>query len=143
MFRRSVKLIPASILISGIVFSLMMVSAAQAEDVPVSSDAKYLHLEPAFVVNYGSTGRMKYLRTEIALKVSGAESAAKVNLHKPYIRNNLVMLLSAQEAVTMNSSQGRESLRKVALDEVRALMVKLEGSPFIDDLFFSNFVVQN
>jgi flagellar FliL protein len=132
-----------TIVMLGVLLSLVAVSVVRAEDAPIATETKYLHLEPAFVVNYGSTGRMKYLRTEIALKVSGNDAAAAVSQHKPYIRNNLVMLLSAQEAETMNSSQGRESLRKVALDEVRALMVKLEGSPLVDDLFFSNFVVQN
>ncbi|UXD86008.1 flagellar basal body-associated FliL family protein [Thalassolituus hydrocarboniclasticus] len=144
MFRRFWKLMSAT----GLMLSLLVATAgasmvAQAEDAPIANQTKYIHLEPAFVVNYGSTGRMKYLRTEIALKVSGNEAAAAVSQHKPYIRNNLVMLLSAQESETMNSSQGRESLRKVALDEVRALMVKLEGTPLIDDLYFSNFVVQN
>ncbi|MCT7359301.1 MAG: flagellar basal body-associated protein FliL [Thalassobium sp.] len=143
MFRRSAKLMSETIVMLGVLLSLVAVSVVRAEDAPIATETKYLHLEPAFVVNYGSTGRMKYLRTEIALKVSGNDAAAAVSQHKPYIRNNLVMLLSAQEAETMNSSQGRESLRKVALDEVRALMVKLEGSPLVDDLFFSNFVVQN
>ena len=141
MFRRSAKLMSETIVMLGVLLSLVAVSVVRAEDAPIATETKYLHLEPAFVVNYGSTGRMKYLRTEIALKVSGNDAAAAVSQHKPYIRNNLVMLLSAQEAETMNSSQGRESLRKVALDEVRALMVKLEGSPLVDDLFFSNFVV--
>ena len=63
--------------------------------------------------------------------------------HKPYLRNNLVMMFSAQESEIMNSSQGREQLRKLALDEVRAVMEQLEGMPYIDDLYFSNFVVQN
>jgi len=132
-----------TIVMLGVLLSLVAVSVVRAEDAPIATETKYHHLEPAFVVNYGSTGRMKYLRTEIALKVSGNDAAAAVSQHKPYIRNNLVMLLSAQEAETMNSARGRESLRKVALDEVRALMVKLEGSPLVDDLFFSNFVVQN
>ncbi|KZZ45858.1 flagellar basal body-associated protein FliL [Thalassolituus sp. HI0120] len=105
--------------------------------------ARYIHLEPAFVVNYGSTGRMKYLRTEISLKVSSAAAAAAVSQHKPYIRNNLVLLLSAQEAETMNSAKGRESLRLVCLDEVRAVMNQLEEVPSVDDLYFNNFVVQN
>lgn len=143
MFRRSAKLMSETIVMLGVLLSLVAVSVVRAEDAPIATETKYLHLEPAFVVNYGSTGRMKYLRTEIALKVSGNDAAAAVSQHKPYIRNNLVMLLSAQESETMNSSQGRESLRKVALDEVRALMVKLEGTPLIDDLYFSNFVVQN
>ncbi len=119
------------------------VTAEEEAEAEASAQARYIHLEPAFVLNYGSEGGMKYLRTEVALRVTGSDAASRVSHHKPYIRNNLVMLLSAQEGDVMNTSQGRESLRKVALDEVRAVMVELEGSPYIDDLYFSNFVVQN
>lgn len=108
-----------------------------------ASETKYIHLTPAFVVNYGNTGRMKYLRTEVALKVNGATAASAVTQHRPYIRNNLVFLLTAQDSDIVNSSSGRETLRKVALDEVRALMTELEGMPMVDDLYFENFVVQN
>jgi flagellar FliL protein len=121
-----------------ILFSFVGYSQAK-----VPSKIKYIHLTPAFVVNYGNTGRMKYLRTEIALKVMGAKAASAVTKHRPYIRNNLVLLLTSQDSDIVNSSSGREILRKAALEEVRALMTELEGLPFIDDLFFENFVVQN
>jgi len=121
-----------------ILFSFTSISQAAG-----ASETKYIHLTPAFVVNYGNTGRMKYLRTEVALKVSGALAATAVTSHRPYIRNNLVFLLTAQDSDIVNSSSGRETLRKVALDEVRALMTELEGMPMVDDLFFENFVVQN
>jgi flagellar FliL protein len=121
-----------------ILFSFTCYSQAE-----VASKTKYIHLTPAFVVNYGNTGRMKYLRTEIALKVMGAKAASAVTKHRPYIRNNLVLLLTSQDSDIVNSSSGRETLRKAALEEVRALMTELEGMPFVDDLFFENFVVQN
>lgn len=121
-----------------ILFSFTSLSQAAG-----ASETKYIHLTPAFVVNYGNTGRMKYLRTEVALKVTGASAASSVSAHRPYIRNNLVFLLTAQDSDIVNSSAGRETLRKVALDEVRALMTELEGMPMVDDLFFENFVVQN
>ncbi|MFT7371757.1 MAG: flagellar FliL protein [Oleiphilaceae bacterium] len=122
---------------------LILFSFAGFCQAEVASKTKYIHLTPAFVVNYGNTGRMKYLRTEIALKVMGAEAASAVTNHRPYIRNNLVLLLTSQDSDVVNSSSGRETLRKAALEEVRALMTELEGMPFIDDLFFENFVVQN
>ena len=121
-----------------ILFSFTSLSQAAG-----ASETKYIHLTPAFVVNYGNTGRMKYLRTEVALKVTGASAASSVSAHRPYIRNNLVFLLTAQDSDIVNSSAGRETLRKVALDEVRALMTELEGMPMVDDLYFENFVVQN
>jgi flagellar FliL protein len=107
--------------------------------------AQYVHLQPAFVLNYGTNtkGRMKYIRTDIALRVTGAEAAGMVNQHQAYIRNQMVLLLSQQEADTVNNAQGREKLRQVALEEVRALLTELEGKPFIDDLYFQNFVAQN
>ncbi|MBL4797082.1 MAG: flagellar basal body-associated FliL family protein [Oleispira sp.] len=122
---------------------LIVFSFANVTQAAEASETKYIHLTPAFVVNYGNTGRMKYLRTEIALKVNGAAAAGAVTNHRPYIRNNLVFLLTAQDSDIVNSSAGRETLRKVALDEVRALMTELEGKPLIDDLYFENFVVQN
>ncbi len=109
------------------------------------SGTQYVHLQPAFVLNYGTNtkGRMKYIRTDVALRVIGVEAAGKVNHHQAYIRNQMVLLLSQQEGDTVNNAQGREKLRQVALEEVRALLTELEGKPYVEDLFFQNFVAQN
>jgi flagellar FliL protein len=124
-----------------LLFSVFMAFTVQAVD----SGAQYVHLQPAFVLNYGKNtkGRMKYIRTDVALRVIGAEAAGKVNHHQAYIRNQMVLLLSQQDDKTVNSAQGREKLRQVALEEVRALMSELEGQPYVEDLYFQNFVAQN
>jgi len=125
---------------------VLLLSAFMAFTVnAVDSGAQYVHLQPAFVLNYGNNtkGRMKYIRTDVALRVIGAEAAGKVNHHQAYIRNQMVLLLSQQDDKTVNSAQGREKLRQVALEEVRALMSELEGLPYIEDLYFQNFVAQN
>lgn len=107
------------------------------------ADVQYIHLEPPFVVNYGSTGRMRYMKTEIALKVTSVDAAGKVSAHKPYIRNNIVMLFSGQEPTEVSSPAGQERLRKAALENIRQLMTELEEDPCVDDLYFSNFVIQS
>ncbi len=116
-----------------------------AENAQPPGRAQYVHLQPAFVLNYGDQpkGRLKYLRTDVALRVLGDAAAARVGHHTPYLRNQLVFLLSQQTDETVNTSQGREELRKQALEEVRATMVMLEGQPLVEDLYFQNFVVQN
>lgn len=117
---------------------------AEGEEGAVNNKPQYVHLQPAFVLNYGEPkGRLKYLRTEVALRVLGDINAEKVNRHTPYLRNQLVFLLSQQTAKIINNSQGREELRKKALEEVRAAMVFLEEAPLVEDLYFQNFVVQN
>lgn len=117
---------------------------AEGEEGAVNKKPQYVHLQPAFVLNYGEPkGRLKYLRTEVALRVLGDINAEKVNRHIPYLRNQLVFLLSQQTSKIINNSQGREELRKQALEEVRAAMVFLEEAPLVEDLYFQNFVVQN
>lgn len=130
-----------------IVMTLYSISSfVNAADAPAAGNAtQYVHLQPAFVLNYdnNTTGRLKYIRTDVALRVMGAEAAGKVNHHQPYIRNQLVLLLSQQDEATINNPQARETLRQVALDELRALLTELEGKPYIEDLYFQNFVAQN
>ena len=130
-------------LIFTLLVALPVTVLAEDEGAPGGPQVQYIYFEPAFVVNYGSTGRIKYLRTDVALKVSTTEAGAAVAHHKPYLRNSLVMLFSAQESEIMNSTKGREELRQIALEEVRAVMTQLEGAPSVDDLYFNNFVVQN
>lgn len=105
--------------------------------------SQYVYLNPPFTVNFGSIGKLKYLRTEIALKVDTEEAAEKIRAHMPYLRNDLILLFSAQEPEIINTPQGRESLRQVALDNLRSRMLELEDELLIEALYFSNFVVQN
>lgn len=116
---------------------------SHADSSPLSGEAHYLYLEPSFTVNFGSTGKLKYIRTEIAIKLGSEEALALAKRHQAYFRHDLIMLLSAQEASTVNNLKGREQLRRMALDKIRARMTELEGDAYIDDLYFSSFIAQN
>ena len=58
------------------------------------------------MVNFGETGRLRYLRTQIAVKVANAEAATKVNEFLPYLRNDMILILSAQSAEIINTHKG-------------------------------------
>ena len=119
-------------------------TAASKEKAPaVVAGPQYVYLQPAFTVNFGSAGRLKYLRTEIAVKVNSTEAAAKVNANMPYLRSDLILLLSGLETDGVNTPQGREFMRKQALDKLRGRLQELTEEPCIEELYFSNFVVQN
>ena len=117
--------------------------SAQVQSAPLSNEAHYLYLEPSFTVNFGSTGKLKYIRTDIAVKLTTEAALALTKKHQSYLRHDLIMLLSAQEAATVNSLKGREQLRRLALDKIRSRMTELEGEAYIEDLYFSSFVAQN
>ena len=118
---------------------------AESEEGGTAGGAKYVTLQPAFVTNYGitKTGRMMYLKADVTLKVSNPDAEAAVKYHNAMLRNALVLLFSRQDDAVVSSSDGREQLRQQALAELRALMNAEESKDEIDDLVFSNFVVQH
>jgi len=109
-----------------------------------AAGVKYVTLQPAFVTNYGitKTGRMMYLKADVTLKVSNPDAEATVKYHNAALRNALVLLFSRQDDAVVSSSDGREQLRRQALTELRAILDAEECRNAIDDLVFSNFVVQ-
>jgi flagellar FliL protein len=102
----------------------------------------YHALVPALVGNYGSDGRLKYYKADIALRVSGSEAEAKVKHHEPLIRNQLVTLFSQQTDASLGTVEAKEALRQEALKQVQAVLTQEEGKPLVDDLLFNNLIVQ-
>lgn len=157
-FRRVVKMSLKKL--SG-VFIVMLLSASfplyaeeeeKAEDEATSEEsaetatpapAIYLPIRPAFVVNYGGAGRLKYLKTELSVRVAHTDAANSVRHHLPLIRNNLVMLFARQTDETVNSQEGRELMRQEALEEIRKVALEEDGQEGIIDVFFNTFIVQN
>ncbi|MBU2098981.1 MAG: flagellar basal body-associated FliL family protein [Gammaproteobacteria bacterium] len=123
--------------------------AAQApadEEDPASGMAGliYYTLGPSFVTNYDGAGRLKYLKTDIAVRVDPG-TAPILDAHLPYIRNKMVVLLAAQLEENLTSTQGKETLRIQALNEVKTALDFLEGAGTgerIRSLYFTSFVVQ-
>jgi flagellar FliL protein len=129
-----------------LVFTLITIPAVFAQEegeetVVVSSS--YVDLKPAFVVNYGGVGRLRYLKADIALRVgNGDKGSSSVRQHMPYIRHALVMLMSRASEEDLSSMEGRELLRQNALEAVREVLLKEEGEHAVEDLLFNSFIVQ-
>lgn len=102
----------------------------------------YIPLKPAFVVNYGGAGRLKYIKADISLRLQDSTAANSVRHHMPYIRNNLMMLFSAQSDESISSQDGKEALRKEALEAVREVIKKEDQTEGVVDLYFNAFLIQ-
>ncbi len=98
----------------------------EGEESVAPAPAIYIPLDPQFVVNYGGAGRLKFLKTQVTLRLADSNAASAVRHHLPFIRNNLVMLFAAQTDETLESQDGREAMRAAALAEVRDLLVREE-----------------
>jgi flagellar FliL protein len=127
-------------------FGVALSATAEEADVPEAIDGvvRYVELKPAFVTNFGvsDSGHMSYVKADVTVRVASKEAEYAARYHLPLLRNSLVLLLSRQDESTVSSSTGREAIKVEALAELRELLQSEEGTPFIEDLMFTNFVVQ-
>ncbi|UCE77348.1 MAG: flagellar basal body-associated FliL family protein, partial [Gammaproteobacteria bacterium] len=68
--------------------------------------------------------------------------ADSIKEHRPAIRNNLVMLFSSQDPHALNTRDGKEKLRDETLSEVQKVLKQETGSPGVENVFFTSFVMQ-
>lgn len=121
--------------------------------VQASDDVQYVEMQPAFVVNIGSTGRIAYLKAEVSLRTSKAAAAA-LSYHMPLLRHEMIMLLSRQTPESLASPEEREALRLKALEMLRLALAQAGPMPEsagttdvttsddIEDLLFTSFITQ-
>nr|WP_314875854.1 flagellar basal body-associated protein FliL [uncultured Pseudomonas sp.] len=109
----------------------------------VKPAAIYEPLAPAFVVNFNQNGRQRYMQVSITLQGRNQADIDALKVHMPVIRNNLVMMFSGQGFDALaSSSVGQEMLRQKATAVVQEVAQKEVGKPVIDQLLFTNFVLQ-
>jgi flagellar FliL protein len=105
--------------------------------------AKYLALDPPFVVNFQAEDGARFLQVAVQLMTRDPEIEALLVQHDPQLRNDLLLLLGGQNAVTLANRDGKERLRAQALEAVRAIL-KREGADAskVEALYFTSFVMQ-
>jgi flagellar protein FliL len=105
--------------------------------------ALYVKYEPPFVVNFDAKGVMRFLQISMEVMTRDAPTSEVIKLHEPKIRNNMLMLLGSQTYDTLSSLEGKEGLRKQALETI-AKVVEEEGGEAknVEDLYFTSFVMQ-
>ncbi|MFK0314303.1 flagellar basal body-associated protein FliL [Pseudomonas sp. NPDC090233] len=109
----------------------------------VKPAAIYEPLAPAFVVNFNQNGRQRYMQVSITLQGRNQADLDALKVHMPVIRNNLVMMFSGQGFDTLAGSPvGQEMLRQKATAVVQEVAQKEVGKPVVDQLLFTNFVLQ-
>src|SRR5688572_7878211 len=105
--------------------------------------AIYVEFEPPFVVNFDAKGVMRFLQVSIQVLTRDQATSETIKQHEPKIRNNMLLLLGSQTYDTISTMEGKEALRKQALQTI-AKVVGEEGGEAkqVEDLYFTSFVMQ-
>ncbi len=104
--------------------------------------AYYFTLNPPFVVNFVGKGRAQFLQVNIDGMTRDPSVKEDITLHLPHIRNNVVMILSGKNYDELITMEGKESLRQELLAEIKKILRKETGKDAIEDIYFTNFVMQ-
>ncbi len=140
--------------IGGTLFALQMLNpeeptelaegevAEGEEAAPTKQSAIYFPLKPPIIVNFQARGRQRFLQAELTLMARDNEVIEAVEIHMPMIRNSLVMLFGGQIYEDMQTAEGKELLRQEALAEVQRLLEQEIGQPGVEQILFTNFVMQ-
>jgi flagellar FliL protein len=117
-------------------------AAAAAADANAKHPPIFEALTPAFVVNFNSNGRQRYMQVSITMLARNQADLDALKVHMPVIRNNLVMLFAGIPFDSLASSVGQEMLRQKATASVQEVAQKELGKTVIEQLLFTNFVLQ-
>ena len=103
----------------------------------------YISLDPAFVTNIESDQAERLLQINVQVMTHDLKTSEAIKANDPVIRNNLLLLFSAQKYAEITAIAGREKLRAQALDTVRHAMTGDEAKPeSIEALDFTSFGLQ-
>ncbi|HWX33962.1 MAG TPA: flagellar basal body-associated FliL family protein [Steroidobacteraceae bacterium] len=116
-------------------------AVSHGEDGGSGKAALYYAIDPPLVVNFEDGSVVRFLQITMEVMAREQKAIDSVQRNIPLIRNNLLLLMSNRNYQSMMSREGKEKLRQEALTEIRAVQKK-EGSPDVDDLLFTSFVVQ-
>jgi flagellar FliL protein len=104
--------------------------------------AIYYAFDPPFVVSFEDESAVRFLQVQIEVMAREETAIAAVQQHSPVIRNNLLNVINARDYKTLLTPDGKEKLRQDSLKETQKILQKETGSPGIEDLYFTSFVVQ-
>lgn len=158
-----VVLLTAGGVIAGLYFTGMLGGGAKdAAETEGSDDEKkelaikpafYKDLDPAFVVNFEDQSQAAYLQIEMQVMAHDKLVLDEVAKHMPVIRNNILLILSAQKFEVVKTRQGKEALQKTVLEAIQAVLEEAYnatpederpegGMKNVEQVYFTSFIMQ-
>ena len=108
---------------------------------PVKVPASYYDIKPAFLVTFDVGGRQRYM--QISLSVSSRDQTVfdALEHHMPLIRSKLISTYGGQNFEKIQTNEGKVALQAKTIEVINSVL-EGEGAAPIENVFFTNFVLQ-
>lgn len=104
--------------------------------------AFFFTLYPDLLVNFTADGQPHFLKVTIDVMAREEDVIKGVEEYHSIVRNNLLRAFQQVEFETVESQQGIDSMRALALEEIEKVLATYHGSSDIEGVYFTSFVVQ-
>lgn len=105
--------------------------------------ARYVTLDPPFVVNFEAESSVRFLQITIGIMTRDLEIEKIIKDNDPRIRNDLLLILGGQNYDSVSKVEGKEELRNRCLESVRTVVRDSGGDAAkVEALYFTSFVMQ-
>lgn len=104
--------------------------------------ALYVAMPRPFVFNVPGASRDRIVEIKVQLMLRGADNEELVKMHVPSIEGTLLKVFSTANADDLVTEAGKISIRDNALKEVQKKMQEITGTPLIEEVLFTGFVMQ-
>jgi flagellar FliL protein len=146
-----IGLVLIGISVGGTMFALEMLNGddetsleqtgEEAEE-EVRKSAIYYPLKPTIIVNFNARGKQRFLQADVSLMVRDEDVVATIEEHSVMLQHGLLMLFSGQDYGELQTAEGKELLRQMALGEMQRLLEQEIGKPGVEQVLFTSFVMQ-
>ncbi len=107
-----------------------------------SEEAYYIPLD-SLTVNFNAKGPARFLQVDMQAMAHSEEVGHLLEMHKPAIRNDLLLLLASQSFDVVSTPEGKEALRQQAVETINRVLSEQAKSPErIETVYFTSFVMQ-
>lgn len=105
-------------------------------------EAIYHAMQPAFIINYNSGGKSRFLQVELSVLTRDPTSIEVLILHNPLIRNNLLDVFSTRDVATLATAEGKQQLADDLTKAIQDILVIEMGRPGIESVLYRSFIMQ-
>lgn len=97
----------------------------------------------SFTITYKNNPEIRIVQLGVTVMVADPAIAEAVKKHKPMIRNNLLLMLAAQDPVALKSVEGKAALQIRIKAEIDAILKKqIKEKNAIEGVYFTSFIMQ-
>lgn len=111
-----------------------------AEEAPAA--AIYHNLRPAFIVNYVTGSKPRYMQTDLTVMARDPQVIRALVNHGPLVRSRILGFLTDLDFYELQTDEGKEAMRVGLKELINRVLTEEAGVGGIESVLLNNFVMQ-